>query len=40
MTHPDGMEAAVTTVKREGVSDGDLELMLRKNPAKLLGLDG
>src|ERR687887_2320143 len=40
MTHPDGMEAAVATVNREGVSDGDLELMLRKNPAKLLGLDG
>jgi Family of unknown function (DUF6282) len=40
MTHPDGMEAAVAAVKREGVSDGDLELMLRKNPAKLLGLDG
>jgi len=39
MTHPDGMEAAVAAVKREGVSDGDLEVMLRKNPAKLLGLD-
>src|SRR5262245_6899511 len=40
MTHVDGMEAAVAAVKREGVSDSDLDLMLRKNPARLLGLDG
>jgi hypothetical protein len=25
-------------MKREGVADADIELMLRKNPAKLLGL--
>src|SRR5262249_41240674 len=36
MTHVDGMESAVAAVKKEGVSDGDLDLMLRKNPAKLL----
>jgi len=40
MTHVDGMEAAVAAVKREGVSDSDLDMMLRKNPARLLGLDG
>jgi Family of unknown function (DUF6282) len=40
MTHPDGIEVAVNAVKREGVSDADVELMLRKNPARLLGLDG
>jgi len=26
------------TLKREGVSDADIDLMMRKNPAKLLGL--
>ena len=40
MTHPDGMEVAVNAIKREGVSDADIDLMLRKNPARLLGLDG
>ena len=40
MTHPDGIEVAVQAVKREGVADADIELMLRKNPARLLGLDG
>jgi microsomal dipeptidase-like Zn-dependent dipeptidase len=40
ITHPDGIEVAVNTVKGEGVVDADIELMLRKNPAKLLGLDG
>ena len=39
ITHPDGIEVAVGTMKREGVSDAD-ELLLRKNPARLLGLDG
>jgi len=40
MTHPDGIEVAVQAVKREGLADADIELMLRKNPARLLGLDG
>ncbi len=40
MTHPDGIESAVAAMKKEGVSDADIDLMLRKNPAKLLGLDG
>jgi hypothetical protein len=38
MTHPDGLETMITAVKREGVSDADVDLMMRKNPAKLLGL--
>ena len=38
MTHPDGLEAMIAAVKREGVSDADVDLMMRKNPAKLLGL--
>jgi len=25
-------------MKREGISDADIDLMVRKNPAKLLGL--
>jgi hypothetical protein len=40
ITHPDGIEVAVGAVKKEGVADADIELMLRKNPARLLGLEG
>jgi predicted metal-dependent phosphotriesterase family hydrolase len=39
MTHPDGIETAIAAMKREGVSDGDIDTMMRKNPARLLGLD-
>ena len=38
MVHPDGMEAAIAAMKKEGVSDADIDIMMRKNPAKLLGL--
>ena len=38
MTHPDGVEAAIAAMKREGISDGDIDVMMRKNPARLLGL--
>ena len=38
ITHPDGMEVAITAMKREGISDADIDMMVRKNPAKLLGL--
>ena len=40
MTHPDGMEAAVAAMKKEGISDADIDLMIRKNPARLLGVEG
>jgi hypothetical protein len=40
MVHPDGIEAAIAAMKQEGISDADIDTMLRKNPAKLLGLDG
>jgi microsomal dipeptidase-like Zn-dependent dipeptidase len=40
MVHPDGLEAAVAAMKREGISDSDIDTMMRKNPAKLLGLTG
>jgi len=39
MTHPDGIETMIAAVKREGVSDADIDLMMRKNPARLLGLN-
>jgi hypothetical protein len=38
MTHPDGIEVAIAEMKREGVSDADIDVMMRKNPARLLGL--
>jgi hypothetical protein len=39
MVHPDGVEAAIAAMKREGISDGDIDVMMRKNPARLLGLN-
>src|SRR5258706_13725698 len=36
MTHPDGLEVAIGAMKREGISDADIDTMMRKNPAKLL----
>ncbi|HZO04385.1 MAG TPA: DUF6282 family protein [Burkholderiales bacterium] len=38
MTHPDGLEVAIAEMKREGVTDADIDIMMRKNPARLLGL--
>ena len=38
MTHPDGLELAVGEMKSEGILDADIDLMMRKNPARLLGL--
>jgi len=38
MTHPDGLENAIGAMKKEGISDADIDLMMRKNPARLLGL--
>ena len=40
MVHPDSIETAIAAMKQEGISDTDIDTMLRKNPAKLLGLDG
>jgi Family of unknown function (DUF6282) len=39
MTHPDGLEIAIEEMKSEGISDADIDLMMRKNPARLLGLN-
>jgi hypothetical protein len=38
MTHPDGLEVAIAAMKKEGISDDDIDTMMRKNPARLLGL--
>jgi len=38
MVHPDGIEAAIAAMKKEGISDTDIDTMMRKNPARLLGL--
>ena len=38
MVHPDGIEAAIGAMKQQGISDADIDLMMRKNPARLLGL--
>jgi hypothetical protein len=40
MVHPDGLEAAIAAMKKEGISDADIDTMMRKNPARLLGLQG
>jgi microsomal dipeptidase-like Zn-dependent dipeptidase len=40
MVHPDGLEAAIAAMKKEGISDADINTMMRKNPARLLGLEG
>jgi hypothetical protein len=38
MVHPDGIEAAIAQMKAAGVTDADIDTMMRKNPARLLGL--
>ena len=38
ITHPDGLEVAIGAMKKEGISDADIDQMMRKNPARLLGL--
>ena len=39
MVHPDGIEVAIGAIKAEGISDADIDIMMRKNPARLLGLN-
>jgi hypothetical protein len=38
MTPPDGVENQIAAVKAAGVSQSDIDTMMKKNPAKLLGL--
>lgn len=35
----DGMKAFIRALREQGISDGDIDLMARQNPARLLGLD-
>jgi hypothetical protein len=37
--HPDGYALLVQGLRQEGLSDADLDRMMRKNPARLLGLE-
>jgi hypothetical protein len=37
--HPDGMRAFIAALKANGLSEQDIDLIARKNPAILLGLD-
>jgi hypothetical protein len=37
--HPDGYKLLVGGLQKEGVSQDELDVMMKKNPAKLLGLD-
>jgi len=39
MTHPDGLEQAIGAMRKEGISDADIDKMMRKTPARLLGLN-
>jgi hypothetical protein len=39
MTHPDGMEDMITGLLKEGVPQADIDLMVKRNPARLLGLE-
>ena len=37
--HPDGYKMMVAGLKAAGITDDEIDLMMRRNPAKLLGLD-
>jgi microsomal dipeptidase-like Zn-dependent dipeptidase len=38
MTPPDGVENQVAAVRAAGVSQADIDKMMKRNPARLLGL--
>ncbi len=37
--HPDGLNALMDGLRGEGISDADIDVMIRDNPARLLGLE-
>lgn len=39
-SHVEAMRAFVLALKKQGISDGEMDLVARKNAAKLLGLEG
>ena len=40
MTHPDAMEDMITGLLKEGVSQADIDLMVKKNPGATAGFEG
>ena len=38
-THPEGLRTFIAKLKAEGLTDRDIDLLARKNPARLLGLE-
>ena len=38
-SHVDGLRAYVTAFRNAGLTDDQIDLMLRRNPARLLGLE-
>ena len=39
MMPPDGVENAIGALRAAGVSQADIDKMMKRNPAKLLGLE-
>ena len=37
--HPDGLNALMDGLRGEGIGDADINVMIRDNPARLLGLE-
>ena len=37
--HPDGLNALIDGLRGEGIGDADIDVMIRENPARLLGLE-
>ncbi len=35
----DGLKAFITALREQGINEGDIDMMARRNPAHLLGLD-
>ena len=38
--HTDGMKAFIIALREQGISESDIDMMARRNPARLLGLVG
>jgi hypothetical protein len=38
-THPEGLRAYIRTLREAGITDEEIDIMARRNPARLLGLD-
>ena len=38
-THPEGLRAYIRTLREAGITDEEIDIMARRNPARLLGLE-